>query len=126
MSWMVLLVVMVLLFYVLYINGYMVLSSKRAWMYVGTARGKKASFTSCSGYTKRVIKFEEDRTYHFNLNLELSKGDVKVEILNSEKQCLLSLDQNATVGNITVEKGKRYYMLVRFQAASGQYTVNWT
>ena len=124
-SWLVLLAVMAVLFYILYINGYMVWNSKRALMYVGSAWGRKASFTSCSGYTKRVIKFEEDKCYHFDLQLELNKGDVKVEILNSEKQCLLSLDQNVAGGNVAVEKGKRYYMVVRFQAASGQYTVDW-
>lgn len=124
-GWVVVLAGMALLFYVLYINGYMVMQSKRALMYVGTDRGKKASFTSCSGYTKRVVKFEEDRIYHFNLKLELTKGDVQVEILDSGKQCLLSLDQNTTEGNITAEKGKRFFLVVRFGAASGNYAVDW-
>ena len=124
-GWVVVLAGMALLFYVLYINGYMVMQSKRALMYVGTDRGKKASFTSCSGYTKRVVKFEEDRIYHFDLKLELTKGDVTVEIQDSKKQCLLSLDQNTTEGSITAEKGKRFFLVVRFGAASGNYTVDW-
>lgn len=124
-GWVVVLAGMALLFYVLYINGYMVMQSKRALMYVGTDRGKKASFTSCSGYTKRVVKFEEDRIYHFDLKLELTKGDVTVEIQDSKKQCLLSLDQNKTEGSITAEKGKRFFLVVRFGAASGNYTVDW-
>ena len=124
-GWVVVLAGMALLFYVLYINGYMVMQSKRALMYVGTDRGKKASFTSCSGYTKRVVKFEEDRIYHFDLKLELTKGDVTVEIQDSKKQCLLSLDQNKTEGSITAEKGKRFFWVVRFGAASGNYTVDW-
>ena len=124
-SWLVLLAVMAVLFYILYINGYMVWNSKRALMYVGSAWGRKASFTSCSGYTKRVIKFEEDKCYHFDLQLELTKGDATVEILDSKKQCLLRLGQNVVQGDIVVEKGKRYYMIVRFKAASGQYTVDW-
>ena len=124
-GWVLVIVGIVLLFYVLYINGYMIMQSKRALMYVGTDRGKKASFTSCSGYTKRVVKFEEDRSYYFDLKLELTKGDVMVEILDSGKQCLLSLGQNTTEGSITAEKGKRYYMVVRFRAASGNYTVDW-
>ena len=124
-GWVLVIVGIVLLFYVLYINGYMIMQSKRALMYVGTDRSKKASFTSCSGYTKRVVKFEEDRSYHFELKLELVKGDVMVEILDSGKQCLLSLGQNTTEGSITAEKGTRYYMVVRFRAASGNYTVDW-
>ena len=124
-GWVVVLAGMALLFYVLYINGYMVMQSMRALMYVGTDRGKKASFTSCSGYTKRVVKFEEDRIYHFDLKLELTKGDVTVEIQDSKKQCLLSLDQNKTEGSITAEKGKRFFLVVRFGAASGNYTVDW-
>ena len=124
-GWVLIIVGMVLLFYILYINGYMVMNSKRALMYVGAAWGKRASFTSCSGYTKRVIKFEEARTYYFDLNLELNKGDVTVEILDRQKQCLLSLDQNTAQGCINVEKGKRYYMVVRFRAASGNYAIDW-
>ena len=124
-GWALMIVGIVLLFYILYINGYMVLNSKRALMYVGAAWGKRASFTSCSGYTKRVIKFEEVRTYYFDLNLELNKGDVTVEILDKEKQCLLSLDQDTPQGSIDVQKGNRYYLVVRFRAASGNYTIDW-
>ena len=124
-GWVLIIVGMVLLFYILYINGYMVMNSKRALMYVGVAWGKRASFTSCSGYTKRVIKLDEPRTYYFDLNLELNKGDVTVEILDRQKQCLLSLDQNTAQGSINVEKGNRYYMVVRFRAASGNYAIDW-
>jgi hypothetical protein len=50
---------------------------------------------------------------------------VQVEILDSGKQCLLSLDQNTTEGSITAEKGKRFFLVVRFGAASGNYAVDW-
>lgn len=124
-GWALIIVGMLLLFYILYINGYMVFNSKRALMYVGSDWGKKASFTSCSGLTRRVIKFPEDRTYHFNLNLELSKGDVTAEILDGKKQCLLCLDRDTAQGSINVEKGNRYYLVVRFRGASGNYAIDW-
>ena len=34
--------------WLLYINGYMVMSSKRAVSFVGSDRGRRASFTACT------------------------------------------------------------------------------
>ena len=53
---------MLVLFYFLWVNGYMILNAKRALLFVGSLRGKnkcEVSFSSCSGYVKKVIKFNE-------------------------------------------------------------------
>ena len=60
-----LLVIMGIAFYFLYINGYLVTNAKRAVMYIGSLGGRKATFTSCTGYTKRVIKFRESGSVHW-------------------------------------------------------------
>ena len=45
----VLLIAMGIVSYWLYINGYLMTNAKRAVMYVGSMRGRKASFTACTG-----------------------------------------------------------------------------
>ena len=113
-----------ILSYLLYINGYMVVASKRALMFLGSKRGKKAMFSSCTGYIKRVIKFKESKTYYAEFKLELEKGGVTLEILNTKKQLILSLNSSETF-KIEAESGQRYYMVIRFKSASGSYEVNW-
>ncbi len=120
--------VVVILFYVLYIYGYMVISAKRAMKFIGSIRGYdscKATFTSCDGYMKRVMRFEENKTYCFKLRTELTKGEVSVEILDSNKQKILELNSVHQSERIDVYKGERYYMVFRFQMASGKYELKW-
>ena len=113
-----------ILSYLLYINGYIVISSKYAFMFLGSKRGKKAMFSSCTGYIKRVIKFKESKVYHVNFGLELEKGEVALELLDEKKQIILSLNGNDT-SEIEVESRKRYYMILRFKSATGNYEVTW-
>lgn len=120
----ILLCLMGILSYLLYINGYMVISSKHAFMFLGSKRGKKAMFSSCTGYIKRVIKFKESKVYHVNFGLELEKGEVALELLDEKKQIILSLNGNDT-SEIEVENGKRYCMILRFKSATGSYEVTW-
>lgn len=121
----ILLFIIGILFYLLYINGFLVIQSKRAIVYVGSLRGNRAKFVSCSGYTKRIIRFEESKTYHMVLNTELSRGRLSVTILDSEKNSLFTLDKDIQNGVIYAEKGKRYYLVVRFESATGNYTLKW-
>lgn len=102
----------------------MVVSSKRSLMFLGSKRGKKAMFSSCTGYIKRVVKFKESKIYHVDFNVELEKGEVTLELLDTRKQVILSL--NGSEGaKIEVESGKRYYMILRFKSATGSYEVSW-
>ena len=120
----ILLVFIGILSYLLYINGYMVISSKHAFMFLGSERGKKAMFSSCTGYIKRVIKFKESKVYHVNFGLELEKGEVTLELLDTKKQLILLLNGNET-SEIEVKQGQRYYMVLRFKSATGSYEVMW-
>lgn len=117
-----------ILFYVLYIYGYMVINAKRAVMFVGSIRGYdscKASFSSCDGYMKRVMRFTESKTYHFALESELTKGAMSVEILDAGKQKVLELNSIHPGDSLDVQKNERYYIIFRFQMASGKYELRW-
>lgn len=113
-----------ILSYLLYINGYMVISSKRAFMFLGSKRGKRAMFSSCTGYIKRVVKFKESKVYNINFKLELEKGEVVLELLDAKKQVILSLNKSEC-SKIKVESRQRYYMILRFKSATGSYEVIW-
>ena len=111
--------------YLLYSNGFFVMTSKRAVMYVGTRRGKAAKFTSCSGYTKRIIKVRESKAYHFSFDCNLTAGTILVEILDTSKNTVLTLDEAHRSASVDLEKGKRYTLVCRFKAASGNYVLDW-
>ena len=115
---------MAAVFYILYINGYMIMNAKKAILFFGKERGKYARFTSCSGYMKRVIRFKESREYEFSFETELEKGEVSVELWNGNKEKVLSLtNQGKQV--ISVDNKKRYFLILRFVSATGSYHVDW-
>lgn len=81
-------------------------------------------FSSCTGYIKRVVKFKESKIYHVDFNVELEKGEVTLELLDVKKQLMLSLN-GSEISKIEVKNGQRYYMVLRFKAATGSYEVSW-
>ena len=116
------------LFYVLYTQGLMVINTKRAVMFMGSIRGKsdcKAKFTMCSGSMKRVIRFEEDRTYNFSLNSKLTKGEMEVKILDSSKQPVITLSSSNSEAQLDADKKQRYYLVFLFKSATGSYELSW-
>ena len=115
--------VMFCVFILLYSQGYMVSKSISAVVFIGSKKGNSAKFTSCSGYLKRIIKFKADGTYTFVLDAELSKGDLSVELLDSTKQKIMQLNCSNRSGSITVEKKKKYYLVINFRSATGRYAL---
>lgn len=110
-------------FVFLYSRGYMVVKSYSALTFVGSSKGTGATFTSCNGYLKRIIRFKESGTYHFFLDAELSKGDMSVEFLDSGNQNIVKLDLLNNSASITVESKKKYYLVVNFKSATGRYSL---
>ena len=47
--------------WLLYQNGLMVVNSKRAVSFVGRDRGRRASFTACTGTIRRIVRFPHSR-----------------------------------------------------------------
>lgn len=94
-------------------------------LYIGSRRGKRAQFSGCNGYIKRVVKFKENREYHFVLSTELSKGEVSVELRDRSGMSVLCLDSSVGKGSITPETKRRYDLVIRFESASGSYELDW-
>lgn len=114
--------------YLLYINGYMILNAKKATMFVGVVRGNrrcKASFIACDGFMKRGVRFKENKRYYFKINPELTNGEMTVDVLDDKKNSLLHLDAQHQSATIDVDKRKRYYLVFRFRSATGKYELNW-
>ena len=116
-------VAMLGVFVFLYNQGYMVSKSISAVAFIGSAKENSARFTSCNGYMKRVVKFKADGTYTFVLDAELSKGDISVELLDSTKQRIMQLNCSNQSDSITVEKKKKYYLVINFRSATGRYAL---
>lgn len=117
-----------IIFYVLYINGYLVFGSKRAKVFVGKNRGTNAywiQFVECSGKLKRIVKFRKSKEYQFFLNANVAEGTVKIEIWNKEKEVVLSLTPEQPEGSLVADKKNRYYMVYQFESASGAYELTW-
>lgn len=109
-------------FYLLYINGCMIVNAKSAIVYIGS--GNKAEFISCTGYTKRVIRFKKNKIYHFSFFPELSNGEVIVELLDFKKRQIMCLDNHIKSADLCINARKRYYLIFRFKSATGKYILN--
>ena len=118
-----LVVVMLGVFIFLYSQGYMISKSISAVLFIGSAKGNSAKFTSCSGYIKRVIKFRDNGTYTFLLDAELSKGNISVELLDFAKQPIMQLNPSNRSASITAQKKKKYYLVINFSSATGRYAL---
>lgn len=122
-KFLILAVLMAGIFVFLYNRGYMVAKSLSAVTFIGSSKGAGANFTSCSGYIKRIIRFRESGTLYYYLDAELSKGDILVELLDSDKQSIMKLNRENNHASITVESKKKYYLVVNFKSATGRYSL---
>lgn len=129
MVWL-LLPLLAILFYLLYIKGFLPVSSKRARSFIGTmgfgGSHCEASFTECHGDIHRVLRFQESRTYSFRLGGHCKKGAVTVQILDSQRIPALVLDMQHPFGNLSANTHQRYYLYVRFTDATGDYQLDWS
>ena len=111
--------------YLLYRRGVIPISSKRALLFYGSAGGKSANFTSCTGRIQRILRVTESRNYHFQLRSSLSKGGLSLVLSDSGKEILLHLDNHLPEGNVWLEKGRPYTLKIQFDHASGSYDLFW-
>lgn len=116
-------VAMFFVFIFLYNQGYMISKSISAVTFIASLKGNSARFSSCNGHIKRVIKFKENATYTFVLDAKLSKGDMSVELLDSTKQKIIQLNCTTRRSSVTVEKKKKYYLVINFSSATGSYAI---
>ena len=118
-----LIAVLVGLFVFLYNQGYMVINSKSAVSFIGSASGSGASFTACNVYTKRIVRVPSDGIYTYIFDAQLSKGDMSVELLDSARQRIMQLNCTNRSASVCVEKKKKYYLIINFKSATGRYTL---
>ena len=111
--------------YLLYINGWMVVSSKSAVSFVGSRGGKAASFSGCNGSIRRIVRFSESRTYTFSLDSALTMGSVTAALLDPDKQEILCLSANQPSMAVEIQAKKRYTLVLRFRTATGRYGLRW-
>jgi len=120
---------LMVLFYVSYVNGYMVVNAKKAVAFIGFMGRMdnrcKAKMVSCNGWMKRVLRFREEREYYFKLDYRINKGTFHIEIQNKSKEVILVLDEVNREGSIKAEKKERYYLVLKFEDASGEYELSW-
>lgn len=109
------------IYYLLYINGVIAMSSKKAIRFIGKDKGMKATFTSCEGQIKRVIKFPRSKRLTFVLNSELTKGQMNVVLMDDKRKQLFCLSAGDRVKSLDIEADKRYYLMFTFKGASGKY-----
>ena len=93
-------------------------------MGAGTNRAS-AAFGSASGQVMRVLRFKENKPYEFTFKGKIAKGTVQAYVLESNKIPELVLDNDCPSGIVHAVKGQRYYLVIRFQNAAGEYTLSW-
>lgn len=106
-------------FWLLYDRGFLTVGSKRAVYFMG--RLESASYKACSGVIHRIFRPKESGPYTFSLELQLQKGSVTVELLDRWENGLLRLDRSNRCAAVSLEKGEKYYLLVRFEGAEGSH-----
>lgn len=117
-----------ILFYILWIKGYLIMSITTAKLFIGSLRNKercRIKFVSCNGYIKKIIKFKENRTYDFCLKSKVENGLVLAEIWDSNKKILLHLNSDMPSSSINVDKKCRYYLVLKFEKATGELELLW-
>ena len=124
-------VIVIGMFAVLYYltnNGYLTVSSKRAVKFVGSWPKKgmrKASFKKCSGFTQNALRPKESKEYIFRLESELTDGTLNVDICNESKRPMMTLNADNPEESLFMEEKGYYYVVVRFNRATGNYTLTW-
>ena len=118
----------VILLAALYYGGVLTLQKKCALVFIGTGSFKKrcigASFTDCTGFTRRMLRVKESRSYGFFLSGHIQEGSV-CATLQERGTPLVTLTTGSPTATVFLEKGKCYRLEVQFRNASGDYQLEW-
>ena len=129
METIVILSILVVVMYLLYISGLMTIKTMWRCIYAGSVRiwnqHGSARFSSCDGTMKNILRFRAARPYRFTFAPTLTQGKLRAEVLDAKKQLLLALDDRHPTGVVDAQRHARYYLVLHFENASGQYTLDW-
>lgn len=106
------------LLFLLYDRGFISVKSARSLLFVGTIYS--ARYKSAHGTIRRIVRPGESKVYQLCFSSELDKGSVSMEILDSKKQSLLTLEGQQTA-ELFLEKGKRYVLVLHLKHADGAH-----
>lgn len=111
----------------LYRQGFVICKQINAiWFVFRPAKTEdRVSLNAGSGWVKHTGRFRENRTYYFNFEEELSKGDAEVFLLDQEKQPLLRLNKQSPTGSVELDGRSKYYLRWEFRSATGTCKVSW-
>jgi len=86
---------------------------------------EKVTLDACSGWVRHMSRFFESGLYTFTLNVQLSKGNVEVFLLDKKKQPLLKFNKQHLSHTIHLNRKSKYYLQWEFESASGQCELRW-
>ena len=115
----------ILLWWYMWISGRSVMQSKMAVAFVGR-RGANhwgAGVTACTGWTKKVLPLQPGKKYRFYYDVNLTDGDIAVEIIHNKK-VIKTFDLHNRTAILPAENG-RYIIGTKFRKASGEYQLRW-
>lgn len=117
------------LLYALYDRGYLPVKSMSAIHFIGSmgagTNKTSATFGSATGKITRVLRFKESKPYEFVFKGKVTKGTVQACVLESSKIPDLVLDSECPSGTVHAVKGQRYYLVIQFQNATGEFSLTW-
>lgn len=122
-----------ILMYILYINGIASSSFSIGLYYMGSFKNLgrynkqyELSFDCSSLFIQKIISFKEDKYYNYNFNLNSSVNGEFFEIaIFDKKNCVLKLDNKNKIEQFKPIPKKRYYLCIKVKKSSGYFNLNW-
>ena len=97
--------------------------------FIGSLCGERtrcnAAFTRCSGYMRRVVRLQGGRTYHFDMGGKISHGQLTAVLWDPKCRTRLLELHPGEDGKLRIEQTARYRLELRFESASGNFTLTW-
>ena len=94
----------------------------RAILFIGTIHS--ARYKSFHGSIRRILRPAESKGYRFTFSSELERGAVEMEILDRNKNLLLHLQRHEEK-EVFLEKGKKYFLVLKAHSADGAHHMEW-
>ena len=97
--------------------------------FVGSLCGERtrcnAVFTRCNGYMRRVVRLQGGKTYRFDMGGKISHGQLNTILWDPKCRTRLLELQSGEQKEIKIEETARYRLELRFESASGNFTLSW-
>ena len=107
--------------------GIMQVKSMTAVLFVGIRYKSPFSVTmkKCNGYLKKTFYINSNEQCVLNFNSEMTSGNVKIEVLDSNKNTVFVLSNDKKEETLKSDKNAKYYLIFKFDDASGKFTFAW-